>query len=144
MLKRLIKLSFYALIVVLCATPLRAGTIAATNAAQLAEEWGIQLVDLRLSAAGYMLDFRYRVVDADKANSLLLRKNKPKLTVQASGKELAVPVPPKLGPMRQTTRKVKADTNYFIFFGNPARQVKSGDKVNIRIGDLEIIGLKVS
>lgn len=144
MLKRLIKLSLCALIFVLCATPLRAGTISATNAAQLADEWGIQLVDLRLSAAGYMLDFRYRVLNADKANSLLLRKNTPKLTVQASGKELAVPVPPKLGPMRQTTRKVKVDTNYFIFFGNPARQVKSGDKVNIKIGDLEITGLKVS
>ncbi len=144
MLKRLIKFNLCALMVVLCATPLQAGTIAASNAAQLAEEWGIQLVDLRLSAAGYMLDFRYRVLDADKANSLLLRKNKPKLTIQSTGRELAVPVPPKLGPMRQTTRKVKADTNYFIFFGNPARQVKSGDKVNIRIGDLEITGLKVS
>lgn len=121
-----------------------AETIDVSDPKRLANQWGIQVVAMRLSAAGYMLDFRYRVLDADKATSLLARKVRPELTVQATGKQLAVPTPPKLGPMRQTTRNVKADTDYFIFFGNPARQVKSGDKVNIRIGELEIIGVKVS
>ncbi|RMG84918.1 MAG: hypothetical protein D6708_16425, partial [Candidatus Dadabacteria bacterium] len=34
------------------------------------EKWGIEVVGVMLSAGGYMLDFRYRVVDPEKAKPL--------------------------------------------------------------------------
>lgn len=110
----------------------------------LEEEWGIRVMSLRHSAAGYMLDFRYRVTDPVKAKEILNRKIKPQLIVSSTGNHLQVPAPSKLGPLRQASRVPRADTNYFIFFANPSRQVKAGDKVSIQIGKLEISGLKVS
>lgn len=110
----------------------------------LEQQWGIRVLALRQSASGYMLDFRYRVVDVDKARKLMDRKLKPQLIVTKTGNRLQVPTPPKLGPLRQSSRTPRADTNYFIFFANPRRQVNTGDEVSIQIGDLEISGLKVS
>lgn len=111
---------------------------------ELEQHWGIRVLSLRQSASGYMLDFRYRVVDPLKAQELLNRKLKPQLIVNKSGNRLQVPSPPKLGPLRQSSRAPRADTNYFIFFANPGRQVEIGDAVSIQIGDLEIAGLTVT
>ena len=112
--------------------------------ATLEKEWGIRVMSLRHSAAGYMLDFRYRVTDPIKAKEILNRKVKPQLIVSSTGNHLQVPAPTKLGPLRQASRAPRADTNYFIFFANPSRQVKTGDEVSVQIGKLEISGLKVS
>ena len=43
-------------------------------------EWGVEIIFVRQTAAGYMLEFRYKVVDAEKAKSLFERQNKPMLT----------------------------------------------------------------
>ena len=43
----------------------------------IARTWGIRIESLRLSASGYMLDFRYRVVDERRAKPLFERKIKP-------------------------------------------------------------------
>jgi hypothetical protein len=111
---------------------------------ELKQQWGIQVMSLRQSAAGYMLDFRYKVLDPVKAKKILDRTIKPQLIVSSSGNHLQVPAPSKIGPLRQSSREPRSDTTYFIFFANPGRQVQIGDKVSIQIGKLEIAGLKVS
>ena len=67
------------------------------------DTWGIQVVSLRTTAAGSMLDFRYKVLDAKKAESLFVRKTKPYLIHQESGKVLSVPVTAKVGPCAAPT-----------------------------------------
>lgn len=111
---------------------------------ELKQQWGIQVMSLRQSAAGYMLDFRYKVLDPIKAKKILDRTIKPQLIVSSSGNHLQVPAPSKIGPLRQSSREPRSDTTYFIFFANPGRQVKVGDEVSVQIGKLEITGLKVS
>jgi hypothetical protein len=111
--------------------------------ASMEEAWGVKVVGIRPTAAGYMLDFRYRVTDAEKAKDLLDRRFKPQLIVEKSGATLAVPVTAKLGALRQYTKNIRADRNYFIFFGNPGRYVKSGDKVSIVIGQFKAENLTV-
>lgn len=113
------------------APPADAAASAGANAAQ----WGIEVLGVRTSAAGYMLDFRYRVTDAEKAAPLLDRRNKAYLLVEKSQVKMAVPVSGKIGAMRQTTRNVRADRNYFVMFGNPGRHVKPGDRVTVVIGE---------
>lgn len=98
------------------------------------EKWGIQIIGIRQTAAGYMLDFRYRVKDPEKAAPLFVRNTKPYLIEQSSGAKFAVPSPPKTGPLR-TSDNPQADRIYFIFFGNPGKYVKPGDKVTVVIGD---------
>ena len=100
----------------------------------LEEQWGIRVLNIRVSAGGYMLDFRYKVLDAEKAAPLFDRRIKPYLIDQATGASFAVPEPPKVGALRQT-RKPVADRNYFIIFANPGKYVKQGDKVTVVIGD---------
>jgi hypothetical protein len=58
-------------------------------------KWGVKVEGIRLSAADYMLDFRYRVIDPEKAKPLLSRQVKPYLVDQESGAKLIVPAPPK-------------------------------------------------
>ncbi len=97
--------------------------------------WGVRPLEVRRTAAGYMLDFRYRVLDAEKAAPILDRRIVPYITVAATGVRLLVPQAPKLGSMRQTSFNVKADRNYFIVFANPSGTVTSGDEVTVTIGD---------
>jgi len=109
---------------------------------QLTEIWGIQPLTIRLSANGYMLDFRYKVTDAEKAAPLFRRDVKPYLLDQASGAVFGVPSGPKVGSLRQTRPPV-AGKNYFIIFANPGNYVKLGNKVTIVIGDLKVENLTV-
>jgi len=109
----------------------------------LEEKWGIRILSIRQSANGYMLDFRYRVIDSGKASLLLSRKEKPYLIDQASGARFMVPSAPKVGPLRQTAIKPIADRNYFILFANPGKYVKPGNKVTVVIGEFRVQNLVV-
>lgn len=119
-----------------------AGPLAATDGAAIRERWGIQVESLRLTASGYMLDFRYRVLDARKAAPLFERKTKPVLRDDATGVQMAVPVPPKTGALR-SSNDPKAGRRYFMFFANPARFIKAGNTVTVTIGAFSVSGIPV-
>lgn len=104
----------------------------------LEEQWGVKIESLRISAAGNLLDFRYRIIDPEKASYLVDRRNKPYMIDQASGRVLSVPTTAKVGPLRQTVRYglPQKDKIYFILFGNP-HVIKPGDKVTVVIGEFK-------
>ena len=106
---------------------------------------GIRMEGLRLSAAGYMLDLRYRVVDPARAAPLLDKKTRPYLLDNESGAQLAVPDTAKLGQLRTTGRNkvVHGDRDYFILFANPGRFVQAGSKMTLVMGDLRIDNITV-
>jgi hypothetical protein len=114
----------------------------ATDAAALERRWGIHIESLRLTAAGYMLDFRYRVVDAAKAAPLFDRRTKPLLRDEASGAVVAVPTPPKTGALR-SSNDPKEGRTYFMFFANPGRFIKKHRDVTVTIGEFSVSGLVV-
>lgn len=106
------------------------------------KKFGMQLISLRPTAAGYMLDLRMKVIDAKKAAVPLSRKYKAYLTEQKSGKTLPVTVG-KTGPLRQTTLGPKEGRIYFTLFANPGQVIKTGQIVDLTIGDLKMKGLRV-
>jgi hypothetical protein len=110
-------------------------TTPATTDATMTERWGIKVIGIRRTAADYMLDFRYTVLDPQKMTMLMDRKIKPHLIVERTGQKLQVPISAKIGPLRQAAKFAKAGRNYFVFFANPGRTVKKGDRVSIVIGD---------
>jgi hypothetical protein len=111
---------------------------------EVEEKLGIKIVGLRRSSAGYMIDFRYRVLDPAKAASLLDRKIKPYLLDEASGAQLGVPDAPKVGQLRPTSRNnVIPGRNYYILFANPGRYLNAGSKVTLVAGDVRIGDLTV-
>lgn len=110
-------------------------TTAAETVPTIEEQWGVEVVALRLTGAGYMLDFRYKVIDADKAAELFERANKPLLIHNATGAKLEVPRPAKTGPLRPTNPP-QAGRVYFMLFSNPG-VVQAGDEVTIEIGEFK-------
>lgn len=105
-------------------------------------KWGVELIFVRTTAAGYMLEFRYKVLDARKSKLLFERQIKPVLTHVRTGAKLIVPTPAKTGALRNSNPP-KTGKVYWMFFANPSKLVKTGDKVNIDIGEFHANGLVV-
>ena len=97
-------------------------------------QWGIEVLFVRQTSAGYMLEFRYKVLDPEKARPLFDRQTKPMLTHADSGAQFVVPTPAKTGALRNSNPPL-ADHTYWMFFANPGKYVKQGDLVSIEIGD---------
>ena len=121
---------------------LREESRAESAEAQLAETWGVEVTSLRMSTHDHMIDYRYRVLDAEKAAALHKRQIKPYLIHQESGKVLAVPETAKLGPLRNSNIPQEGKI-YWMFFGNTGKLVKAGDAVTVVIGDYRVEDLVV-
>jgi len=115
-----------------------------TAAARSVEErLGVHIRGVRLSAAGFMLDLRYRVLDAAKAAPLLNRKITPYLQA-STGARLGVASSPKIGPLRSTQRgAIQLDRDYSMLFGNPGRYLQKGSKITLVYGDQKIEDITV-
>jgi len=111
--------------------------------ATLAERWGIEVTSLHLSAKSRMVDFRYRVLDPDKARLLGDRTVKPTLTDLFTGAVLRVPSFPKTGSLRQTAAKMETGRIYFMLFANTGMPVKAGSRVTVTVGHFKAEGLTV-
>ena len=116
---------------------------ALTPPAAAVEDPGIRVESLRLTAADYMLDLRYRVTDPERAAPFFSRRTELQLVDPVSGARLAVPNTPKLGRLRQVARKDMPDRSYFVLFANPGRFLKAGSQVNLVAGDIHIAQLTV-
>ncbi len=115
----------------------------AAGAGQTFEQrWGIEVLGIRLTAEGYMLDFRYRVLDPEKARPVFNRSVKPYLLHEGTGAKFMVPAPPKVGPLRASSN-FEPNRNYFMLFANPGRFVKRGDHVSIIVGEFKAEHLTV-
>jgi hypothetical protein len=101
---------------------------------ELEKKWGIRPLSVRRTADGHMLDFRYRITDAEKASPLFHPAIKPVIIDEDTGAVMAVPNVPKVGSMRSTRKPLK-DRDYFMLFANPQRHIKPGHKVTVVIGD---------
>jgi len=104
--------------------------------------WGVEVMDVRQTAAGYMLEFRYRVLDAEKAKPLFERQTKPALIHAETGATLIVPTPAKTGALRNSNPPIEGRT-YWMFFANPGKLVRSGQHVSVEIGEFRVDGLVV-
>ena len=118
------------------------GNIQSVNPA-LAEKYGIEVISLRLTANQTMLDYRYRIVDADAAAPLHGQHIKPHLIHDATQQRFQVPFAAKVGSLRQTSKAPVQDRTYVILFANPGRAVQHGDLISILQSDLTISGLRV-
>ena len=105
--------------------------------------WGVEVIGVHPVSSGYMLAFRYRVLDPAKARPVNDLKGKAYLIDEASQTRLAVPVMENIGELR-TGAEPQAERTYFMLFGNPGRLVKAGSRVSVVIGDFHIDNLIVN
>ncbi|MBI5576781.1 MAG: hypothetical protein HY896_10525 [Deltaproteobacteria bacterium] len=133
-----------AVLAVGCATAPKAPPAAAKEAPALRVEdrSGVEPVSLRRTVAGRMLDFRYRVIDPEKAAPLLLRGTPAYLVHHATGAKLNVPET-RVGRLRQNTLRPETGRTYFILFNAAGYEVSPGDKVTVVIGEHRFENLTV-
>ena len=112
------------------------------QATRMKRQWGVEVLGVRRTAAGYMLEFRYRVIDPAKAKPLFERRTKPVLVDEGSGSRFVVPTPPKTGALRNSNPPLAGHT-YWMFFANPGGYVQTGRRVSVLIGDFQAQGLVV-
>jgi hypothetical protein len=116
---------------------------AARNGQYFKRNWGVEIVGVKPVTSGYMLAFRYRIVDPEKARMLNDRKSKAYLIDEATGIRLAVPAMEKVGELRSGSVP-EADRTYFMVFGNPGKLVKSGSRVTLVVGNFRAENLIVN
>lgn len=104
--------------------------------------WGVELIDVHPVSSGYMLAFRYRILDADKAKVLNDRHTKAYLVDDATGIVLAVPALENIGELRPGSTPQPGRT-YFMVFGNPGKVVKVGNLVTLVAGNFRADGIVV-
>jgi hypothetical protein len=102
----------------------------------------VEIIGVKPVSSGFMLAFRYRVLDPEKAKVLNDRHSKAYLRDEATGTVLSVPAMENVGELR-TGAAPQADRTYFMIFGNPGRLVKSGSRVTVVAGNLHVDGLIV-
>ncbi len=109
----------------------------------LAERWGMEPKGVRRTARGYMVDFRFRVLDAEKARPLFDPRIKPYLLAEESGVRLPVPMGQKVGALRTTDRgrNIQAGKDYYMLFANPDAFLGPGARVSVVIGDFRLPNL---
>ena len=105
--------------------------------------WGIEIVGVHPIASGYMLEFRYHVIDPVKSKPLTDKMQKPLLYDEASNATLSVPTMDKVGEVRQTAAQ-EANRSYYMIFGNPGKIVKPGNRVSIIVGKFRADGIIVN
>jgi hypothetical protein len=129
------------------AVPAAPATPVAGSAAPkwVSEAFGVEVQGARLSASGYVVDLRYKVLDADKAKPLMDRKVLPVLLDEATGNRYYVPQPPVVGALRQTARgnPVVPGKAYFMIFANPDQRLKAGDSVTLYLGEQRFGQLRI-
>jgi len=104
--------------------------------------WGVEIIGVKPVSSGYMLAFRYRVIDPEKAKVLNDRHSKAYLRDLATGTVLSVPAMENVGELRTGTAP-EVDRTYFMIFGNPGKLVKSGSRVTVVAGNMHVDGLIV-
>jgi hypothetical protein len=110
--------------------------------AAIRERWGVDELHVRRSAAGHLLDFRYRVVDPVKAAPIQARRNRPELVHRSSGVRMGVPQTPKAGALWNAGTP-RAGRTYFALFTNRGGIARRGDRVSVAIGPLRATDLVV-
>jgi len=132
------------------AMPVGAGSVSSPSAAAwrarqalyYKRNWGVEIIGVKPVSSGFMLAFKYRVIDPEKARLLNDRKTRAFLRDEATGNVLSVPAMENVGELR-TGAAPEADRTYFMIFGNPGRLVKSGSRVTVVAGALHVDGLIV-
>jgi len=101
--------------------------------AQLEARYGLRVRLIGVTAGGGMVDFRLKIVDAQKASQLLLVPEKaPSLLVPDKGVTLLAPPDP------QQDLNLEDGGVFFILFSNSGGAVQPGTPVIVSFGDLQL------
>jgi len=103
------------------------------DAAGLVQRSGVKITQLAVTGGGGLVDLRYQVVDADKANALHQPSNPPALVEEETGLVIN-----QLLMDHSHTGRFTVGQTYYLIFENPNTWVHRGSKVTVLLGDAEV------
>jgi hypothetical protein len=104
------------------------------DAQGMAANYGIEVTLVGTSAAGGLIDFRYQVVDPDKANPIIHDTELlPKLIVEDTGETLSLASLP-----HSHGTELELGGTYFFLMANANNAVHRGSLVTVVIGDVRL------
>jgi hypothetical protein len=106
------------------------GTIASEAAVQ--EKYGIRITHIAVLADGGLIDFRFQVLDPDKAAPLFELESRPLLYVEANGKKVDSLYHPPHG------HNIFAGQSQYFIYNNYKGAIQSGSAVSVVLGDLRL------
>lgn len=113
-----------------------ASTRAATefiSASPIEDRYGIRVTLVGVTAAGGLVNFRFKVLDAEKAKEIVQDpENMPMLIAEDSGTTLKAP-----GTVRHNIT-LETGRGYYILYINTQGAIKPGTPVSVVIGDLRL------
>lgn len=104
--------------------------------------WGVDSLSVKSVESGEIIRFSYRMLDANKAQTLNDKKVEPVLIDAQAGAKLVIPSLEKVGQLRQSSTP-ESGRSYWMAFSNKGRLVKPGDRVDVVIGQFRADGLVV-
>jgi hypothetical protein len=119
--------------VVTRAHDVRSGTTA-VSVQEFAAHTGVRITLLGVTAQGGMIEFRYQVVDPDKASLLLHDESmRPVLVAEDSGQTLAMVSRP-----HNHKADLKVGGSYFFLMANTRNAIRDGTPVTIVVDDVRL------
>ena len=112
---------------------IRDGTTLVT-ANGMAARYGINVTLIGVTAGGGLIDFRYQVVDPDKANPIIHDLDLfPKLIVEGTGATIGIRSLP-----HNHKRELQLGGTYFFLLPNANNAIHRGSRVTLVIGDARL------
>jgi hypothetical protein len=100
--------------------------------AAIADKWGIRITHIAVLADGGLIDFRFQVLDPDKAAPLFELATRPIMIAEKTGKQVDSLYHPPHGH-----DVVAGQSQYFIYNDNHGA-IQSGTSVSVLLGDLRL------
>jgi hypothetical protein len=114
------------------ATPAPIGNTTPISPA-IEEQWGVRITQVGVTADGGLVDFRYIVLDPDKALAMLQdEKTLPTLVTEESGAIV------NSAALMAHKHELVAGRTYFLLYRNTKGAIKSGTPVTVKIGELRL------
>ena len=102
---------------------------------ELEEKYGLRVSLLGATAMNSIVDFRMKIVDAEKAGEILSTDHHDALGLMVNGDESDIIT---AAHMSRHGTILKDGNLYITFFPNPGNTIKSGTSVNVVFGDLRL------
>jgi hypothetical protein len=99
------------------------------SAQELEQRFGLQVTLIGVTAGGGLVDFRFKIVDEQKARLFLSYQENMPMLIPASG-DL------RLGSHGSHSTEYQAGKVYYMLFGNSNGVVRRGDPVSVAFGNL--------
>jgi hypothetical protein len=106
------------------------------SASELEEQYGLRVTLIAVTAGGGLIDFRFKVLDPEKAKQVLDPHHTPALRAEDSGTLLSAPM-----GMTHNIR-VQKDALSLVLFPNVRNAIKAGTPVSAVFGSVRVAPTK--